>query len=131
MDNSKKIELENNLEFTKSNNTGAKVEQTVKPSPVLAKLEKKMQRQDEFLNIQKDDYEWKVKARKNYGKILLGLLIVQNLAVFILVFWAFISGNLDDLQVIFSILIPATLGETAYMVKTIVEWLFKDINYPT
>jgi hypothetical protein len=83
-----------------------------------------------FFEIRQKDYDWKLTARKTYGKILLILLILQNIAVFGLVFWAFISGKMKDLQLIFSILVPATLGETAFMVKTIVEWLFKDINYP-
>jgi hypothetical protein len=84
----------------------------------------------ELYKIQRKDYEWKVAARKIYGRILIALLILQNIAVFTLVFWAFISGKLGDLQTVFSILVPATLGETAFMVKTIIEWLFKDINYP-
>lgn len=85
---------------------------------------------DEFVEIQKEDYSWKVKARKPYGLALMILLFLQNFLVFSILIWALYADKLRELQYIFSIIIPATLVETAYMVKVIIEWLFKDINYP-
>lgn len=85
---------------------------------------------DEFVEIQKKDYSWKVDARKPYGALLMILLFLQNFLVFGILIWALAVNKLAELQVIFSVIIPATLVETAYMVKVIIEWLFKDINYP-
>ncbi|MFS8131161.1 MAG: hypothetical protein ACMG57_04235 [Candidatus Dojkabacteria bacterium] len=85
---------------------------------------------DEFVEIQKKDYSWKVDARKPYGYALMVLLFLQNFLVFGILIWALAVNKLAELQVIFSVIIPATLVETAYMVKVIIEWLFKDINYP-
>lgn len=85
---------------------------------------------EEFTELQLEDYTWKVRSRKNYGWVLVGLLIAQNLAVFTLVFIALRANRLEESQLIFSVLVGSTLLETAYMVKVIVEWLFKDINYP-
>jgi len=85
---------------------------------------------DEFVEIQKKDYSWKVDARKPYGYALMFLLFLQNFLVFGILIWALAADKLAELQIIFSVIIPATLVETAYMVKVIIEWLFKDINYP-
>ncbi len=85
---------------------------------------------NEFSDLQLEDYTWKVIARKNYGKILVALLILQNIAVFGMVIYALVYEKIGDLQIVFGVLIAATLTETAYMVKVIVEWMFKDINYP-
>ncbi|MEP7104134.1 MAG: hypothetical protein ABI721_05510 [Candidatus Dojkabacteria bacterium] len=85
---------------------------------------------DEFVEIQKKDYSWKVDARKPYGLALVILLFIQNALVFAILIIALFTDKLAALQVIFSVIIPATLVETAYMVKVIIEWLFKDINYP-
>lgn len=84
----------------------------------------------DFVDIQKEDYSWKVTARKKYGWVLMILLICQNIFVFGFLILALLSNKLTELQIIFSVIIPATLGETAYMVKVIIQWLFKDINYP-
>jgi hypothetical protein len=84
----------------------------------------------DFVDIQKDDYTWKVNARKRYGWILMALLICQNIFVFGFLVAALMINKLGELQIIFSVIVPATLGETAYMVKVIIQWLFKDINYP-
>lgn len=84
----------------------------------------------DFATVRYEDILWRVVARKKVGWTLIWLLIIQNLVVFGLVAWAFYTGQLQDLQIIFGVLIPATLGETAYMVKTIVSWLFTDIEYP-
>lgn len=85
--------------------------------------------QTSILDSQLRDITWKIKTRARFGYSLLGLLFVQNVIAFGLVITAYIQGNLPDLEVIFGILIPATLLETAYSIKIIVEWLFKDINY--
>lgn len=85
---------------------------------------------NEFTDLQLEDYTWRVKSRKNYARILIGLLLAQNSIVFGLVGYALIMGTIQDLQLIFGVLISATLVETAYMVRVIVVWMFKEINYP-
>ena len=57
------------------------------------------------------------------------LLLGQNLAVFLLVFMALKMKMLYDLQLIFSVLIPATLTETYWTTNIIVEWMCKKIDY--
>jgi hypothetical protein len=85
---------------------------------------------DEFVDLKLEDFSWKIKARKTYGKVLMAILIIQNLVVFGLVTGALLLNKMADLQLVFGVLVTATLGETAFMVKVIIEWLFKDINYP-
>ncbi len=84
----------------------------------------------QFFEIQREDYSWKVKARKFYGRLLMSLLFIQNFFVFALIVLALFTDKLKDLQLIFSIIIPATLVETAFMVRVIIQWMFKDIEYP-
>lgn len=79
--------------------------------------------------IQIEDITWKVRARKQFGWAMLVLLAAQNIIVFGVLIYALVIGRLEELQIIFGIIIPATLGETAYMVKIIIEWLFRDIDY--
>lgn len=86
---------------------------------------------DEFIDLKLEDFTWKIKARKTYGWILVVLLFAQNIVVFSLVIGALLFDKMQDLQIVFGVLVTATLGETAYMVKVIIEWLFKDINYPS
>ncbi|MFW5702730.1 MAG: hypothetical protein ACOCXP_02065 [Candidatus Dojkabacteria bacterium] len=85
---------------------------------------------EEFIDLQVEDYTWKIRSRKIYARVLTILLISQNILVFGLVVLAMINDQLQELQAIFAVLVAATLGETAFMVKVIIEWLFKDINYP-
>jgi hypothetical protein len=75
------------------------------------------------------DYTEKLDSRRSMKWILISLLLVQNFAVYSLVAWALINGKLADLQVVLGIVISATLGETYLMVKIMIEWLFKDIDY--
>ena len=61
--------------------------------------------------------------------ILITLLLLQNAAVYGLVIWALFAGKLADLQIVIGVVISATLGETYLMVRIMIEWLFKDIDY--
>jgi len=75
------------------------------------------------------DYTEKLDSRRSMKWILISLLLVQNFAVYSLVAWALINGKLADLQVVIGVVISATLGETYLMVRIMIEWLFKDIDY--
>lgn len=99
-------------------------------SPLMDEGDVFLESSGEFIDLQLEDYSWKIRSRKSYGRVLVGLLIAQNIIVFSLVAGALATGRMQDLQLVFGVLITATLGETAYMVKVIIEWLFKDINYP-
>ncbi|MFA5130002.1 MAG: hypothetical protein WC477_03735 [Patescibacteria group bacterium] len=71
-----------------------------------------------------------------YARIVVGiffsvLLWIQNVIVFQIVFIAYVAGKLHDLSTIFSIIIPATLAETAAITHTMVVWIFKDTDYRT
>jgi hypothetical protein len=57
------------------------------------------------------------------------LLVCQNIVVFSLVIGALIFGKMKDLQLVFSVLVGATLAETSSMVFFMVRWLFSDIKY--
>jgi hypothetical protein len=75
------------------------------------------------------DYTEKLDSRRSMKWILITLLLLQNAAVYGLVIWALLTGKLADLQVVIGVVISATLGETYLMVRIMIEWLFKDIDY--
>lgn len=83
----------------------------------------------ELLKERIKDVQWRITARKFYGYMFLLLLFLQNAIVFYLVGNAYFANKLSTLQPVFAVLIPATLLETAYTVKIIVQWLFRDIDY--
>lgn len=57
------------------------------------------------------------------------LLATQNILVFKIVWWALQNGQLDKLQLVFSVLVSATLLETYKVSQIIVKSLFKPIDY--
>ena len=75
------------------------------------------------------DYTEKLDSRRSMKWILITLLLLQNAAVYGLVIWALFAGKLADLQIVIGVVISATLGETYLMVRIMIEWLFKDIDY--
>lgn len=82
-----------------------------------------------ILKLREDDIQWRIKARKRYGMIFCGLLILQNIVIFGLVMHAYGDDKLENLGIIFSILVTGTLVETGYIIRIIVQWLFSDIKY--
>ena len=75
------------------------------------------------------DITWKLTNRGSLKIFLMCLLVFQNFIVFGLVTIALILGKMKDLQLVFSVLIGATLAETSSMVFFMVRWLFSDIKY--
>jgi hypothetical protein len=57
------------------------------------------------------------------------LLIVQNIVVFLLVWWALRTNRLGQLQWIFSALVAGSLAETYKVSQLIVNKLFEPIDY--
>lgn len=82
-----------------------------------------------LLSLRNGDFGDRIALRKRVSYILLALLILQNVAVFTLVFIALFTNRLSDLQLVLSVLTTATLLETGYAIRNIVEFLFKEIPY--
>lgn len=79
--------------------------------------------------IREEDFGNRIKMRNSISSKLFFLLLGQNLIVFAIVFFSLIKGEVKDLQLIFSVLITTTLGETAFAIHVIVKFLFKEIDY--
>lgn len=82
-----------------------------------------------LFGIEEEDMRWKLWARKWFSIVAFVFLIAQNYLVFALVYQAFYSDKLVQLQVILSILVTGTLAETVGAIKIMVEWVFRDIKY--
>lgn len=85
--------------------------------------------------LELNDIEAKLRTRKWVAIVLFVLLYLQNAIVFLLLSYALISNDLTETQIsmfkiLLPIIIPATLGETAFAIKIIIQWLFKEIEYP-
>jgi len=57
------------------------------------------------------------------------LLILQHAAIAIFVIWSISADKLSDLQPIFVILAPATLTETFFIARLIVDRMYTPIDY--
>lgn len=57
------------------------------------------------------------------------LLILQSIGIWFIIVWSIQSGQLKNLQLIFSALIGGTLTESYFLLKLIVRQIFGDINY--
>ena len=75
------------------------------------------------------DHDWRVRARSVYGDAFMVLLFVQNAIVFGIIVLAFFMGELKDLSLILGIVLTGTLGETYFVIRVIVQWIFSNINY--
>lgn len=82
-----------------------------------------------LLDLQITDINSKIVGRICLTVIFLTILIIQNVSVFALVFWAFEQNKLVEIQPLLAVLITGTLGETAFTINMIVKWMFKDIRY--
>jgi hypothetical protein len=83
----------------------------------------------EMQRLEREDNQWKLDARKRYGKIFVILLIAQNIVVFGLVIWAFCLDKLQPLSLVLAIIVNGTLVETAFLIRFIIKWIFADIDY--
>ena len=83
----------------------------------------------QFDELELKDNSWRVEARESFGQFFFILLVVQNIAVFALVWYCVKHRTIENLQPILGIIITGTLTETYFIIRIIVEWVFKDINY--
>ena len=75
------------------------------------------------------DARLKYWARIIGGSFLCLLLLVQNVLVVLFIWAAYNANRLSELTIIFSVIIPATLAESAAIVHTAVKWIFADTDY--
>lgn len=88
-------------------------------------IEAQVKRMKVLLEADSNGVLWKINSRGPFAWTLIGILIVQNLLVFGLVFAALFLDKLADLQLVLSVLVTATLAETAIGINFILKWLFK------
>jgi hypothetical protein len=120
IDSEQELQLLQNIENIPASET--KLEE-IKDAYELAKTEG----DKELIQLRIEDIKWRIKRRPVFGFILIALLFLQNIAVF---GWTFYQGqNLAKLETAFNFLITGTLVETALIVRIIVEWLFKEIDF--
>lgn len=67
--------------------------------------------------------------KKGFAAFFTMLLLIQNISVFGLLYWALMTNQLDRLGIIFATLVSATLLETYAIAKVIVNWMYKDTDY--
>jgi len=75
------------------------------------------------------DYIWRLENRGRFAWMIMGILIVQNLMIYILIYIAFFINQLVNLQIILGVLLSGTLVETYFTLNHVVKWLFNDIDY--
>ncbi len=76
------------------------------------------------------DYKWRVNNRPWFSYTIGGLLIAQNLIVFIVfIICSFHHGLAEKNQIILSTSIIGVLTETYFTLNIIIKWLFNDIKY--
>ena len=83
----------------------------------------------QLLECETIDIRWRLSARRVFAWGACTLLVIQNIAVFVLVYFAFFYNALQQLQPIIGILVSATLLETVGLIKIMVDSVFKDITY--
>lgn len=76
-----------------------------------------------------DDHKQKIKARPYIAWGVGILLVLQNVAVFGVVYIALCNNTLKDLQLIFSALIGGSLTQSYFLLRLITEKVFGDIDY--
>lgn len=76
-----------------------------------------------------DDHKQKIKARPYIAWGVGILLVLQNVAVFGIVYTALCNNTLKDLQLIFSALIGGSLTQSYFLLRLITEKVFGDIDY--
>ncbi|MBP9758483.1 hypothetical protein KBD45_02215 [Candidatus Dojkabacteria bacterium] len=95
----------------------------------LKQEEKEQSNTEKTRTIKNTDRIITIGARIFFAFFFSSLLTYQNYQVFSLVSDSIKLGTLQDLQLIFSTLVGATLLESAYIARVMVQFVFKDIDY--
>jgi hypothetical protein len=93
------------------------------PAPLIESMIKN------FHKLQVDDINQQLEWRPKVLKFTAKGLVAQNIIAFLLVITALLMNRLDKLNLVFSTLIGATLLQTGYVAKVMVQFLFSDIDY--
>lgn len=108
--------------------------QKIEPLKNLTSWQQKTKKdiQENFNELEKlkfKDIDWRLKNRQSIRNFLFGLLVLQNLVVFLLFGIGLWFNKLAGLEGVFNVLIGGTLTETASLIYIIVKWLFSEIPY--
>jgi hypothetical protein len=82
-----------------------------------------------YSTLQMDDIRQQLDWRPKVLRFTAWGLVIQNILVFGLVTAGLFTHRLGDLKLVFSVLVGATLLQTAYIAKVMVQFLFSDIDY--
>ena|ERR1700734_1298364 len=100
-------------------------------SPKKEKLTRNKNLEKKFLELCLEDYSSRPQSRKRYARVIIRLLICQNAALYGLI--AFLvwkhPQQLNDIQVLLSVLISGTLVETYFVFNHVIRWLFNEVDY--
>ncbi len=123
------------LEREKQAASGLAVIRSFRPSKLpkqvqATKARKKSESLQEKLNKERlKEIHFKNTSR-NLSIIFFSLLLLfQNLAILYIVYLALESNKLKDLQLIFAGLVAATLTETYFIAKKIIDFVFSNTDY--
>lgn len=75
------------------------------------------------------DIKVKIVLRIAYALFFGWLLTTQNIYVFNIIKESQKVGGLSEIQPLLAVVVPATLAETYFIVRIMVEWTFSDIDY--
>ncbi len=75
------------------------------------------------------DITERLRARQNFAKFLMGLLVMQNMLVFTIFGLGLWYGKVQGLENLFSIIIGGTLAETTSLIYIIVKFLYSEIPF--
>lgn len=101
---------------------------TANPSQIQPQA-KSISLQDQLNNERLREIRFKQYFRILSSSFFAILLAGQNIAVFTIIISALQKGEVKDLQLIFSALVAATLTETYFITKIIINFIFSTIDY--
>lgn len=79
--------------------------------------------------LELSDIRWKNWARKFFGYAFTTLLALQNIALGYFIFKSYADFRTEELHLMLTVIIPATLIETAFIIRIMVTWIFSNTDY--
>ncbi len=102
---------------------------TQKSEDVQSSITKSLTLQEQLNKERLREIQFKNSFRKSLSIFFAVLLTLQNVAVFLVIFYVIAHNQLKDLQLIFSVLTGATLIETYFVTKIIINFVFSTTDY--
>lgn len=131
----KKTTVQYRLEREQQSASGLAVIRSFRPSPnqeqlLSTKARKKSESLQQKLNKERLNEIHFKNASRNLSIIFFSvLLLLQNIVILYIVYLALASNKLKDLQLIFAALVGATLTETYFIAKKIIDFVFSNTDY--